>query len=65
MQKQMDEDYEIKVPNLVDMKITVTGMLFKLTENKIIEKLRRQNNFLNDNQMEVIKLFKYKRYGDA
>ena len=29
-------------------------MSFKLTENEIIEKLRRHNNFINNNQIEVI-----------
>ena len=40
-------------------------MSFKLTENEIIEKLRMQNNFIKNSQMEVIKLFEYKRNGDT
>ena len=64
MQKKMGECYEIKVHTHVDMKIKITGMLFKLMETEIIEKLGRQNNFLNDSQMEVIKLFEYKRNGE-
>ena len=51
----MGEDYEIKVPNQIDMKIIITGKSFKLMENEIIEKLRSQNNFIKNSQMEVIK----------
>ena len=54
---QISKDYEIKVPKEVGMKIIITDMNFKMQEYKIIEKLKKQNEILKDNKIELIKIY--------
>ena len=42
----MNEKYEIKALNQPELKIKVIVMLFKFSEEGIIEKLRKQNEIL-------------------
>lgn len=63
LQNEMSGSYEIKVPHQKEMKIKLTGMTFKFTEDEIIEKLKRQNEILSESEIEIIKLFEYKRNG--
>ena len=45
MQNQMGENYEIKVPNQVDMKVKITGTSFLLAKNVIIKKFKGKSIF--------------------
>lgn len=62
IQKEISENYEIKVPKQTEMQLIITDMNFKLQENDLLEKLRKQNEILKDSEIEVIKIFETKRY---
>lgn len=63
LQNEISDSYEIKVPQQMQMKIKITGMTFKYTENEIIEKLKKQNDVLNESELQVIKIFENKKSG--
>ena len=44
------------------MQIIITDMNFKMLENKIIEKLKKENEILKDSKIEIIKIYESKRY---
>lgn len=62
IQNEMSENYEIKIPNQIDMQILITDMNFKMTESEIMEKLIKQNPILETSKMEIVKLFETNRY---
>ena len=37
-------------------------MTFKYSEKDILEKLKKQNSFLNDSELKIEKTYEYKRY---
>ena len=61
MENETSKDYEIKVQKQVEMQIIITDMDFKLPDNDLIHKLKKQNGVLENSEMEVIKIFKTRR----
>lgn len=62
IQKEMSEDYEIKVPSPIEMTIAITDMSFKYSETELIEKLKTQNPMIKDGEISIIRLYEFKRY---
>ena len=62
IETQISKDYEIKVPKEVGMQIILTDMRFKMQENEIIRKLKKQNEILKDSKIVTIKIYEFKRY---
>lgn len=61
IQSEMSEGYDIKVPNPKEMKVNITDITFKYTENEIIEKIKKQNTGLSETKIKVVKIYEYKR----
>lgn len=61
IQNEMSGDYEIKIPNPKDLIVDIKYMSFKYSELEIIEKMKKQNVFLKDSNMKIIKTYEYKR----
>ena len=60
LETQISKDYEIKVPKQIGIQIIITDMNFKMQENAIIEKLKKQNEILKDSKIEMIKIYESK-----
>lgn len=61
IKEKMSEDYEIKVPNPVEMSVTITDMSFKYKDNELVEKIKNQNLILKDSELNIIKTYEFKR----
>lgn len=62
LQSEISENYEIKIPKDIKMQIIITGMNFKMSDNELIKKLKKQNEVMKDSIIEVVKLFETKQY---
>lgn len=61
IQNEMGEGYEIKVPNNHEMSVTITDMTFKYSNNELIEKIKKQNEFLKESEIKPVKSYEFKR----
>lgn len=62
MQSEISENYEIKVPQAIEMQIVITDMNFKLTEEELLERIKKQNDFMKDSELEIIKIYETNKY---
>lgn len=56
--EKMSDKYEIKITELLKSKILISGMRSELKENEIIECLKVQNSYLENADIEMVKIFK-------
>ena len=61
IENEMSEGYEIKVPNKIELSIIITELTFKYGNNEIIEKLKKQNQILENSNLEIIKVYETRR----
>lgn len=62
IQNGLGDNYEIRVPNQIDMHIVITDMNFKIDEKEIVVKLKKQNQILENSEIDIVKLFETKRF---
>ena len=43
IQKEMNENYEVKVPNNNEMNVVIKDMTFKYSNEELIKKIKKQN----------------------
>lgn len=57
IQTQISNDYEIKIPREISTQIVITGLSFKISDDELIKKLKKQNELLKESNIQVMKLF--------
>lgn len=55
---KLGEDYEVKITKLIKPKIKVTGMYEKLEFDEIVKKIKDQNEYMQDSDVNVIHMYK-------
>lgn len=62
LEKQFKDKYEIKIPTDIKPQIEIIHMNNKFEETEIVEKLKKQNCFLEMSEIEVVKVYQVKKY---
>lgn len=62
IQSGMGDNYDVRVPNPIDMHIVITDMNFRIDEKEIVDKLKKQNQILENSEIKIVKLFETKRF---
>lgn len=54
-------NYEVKIPKKVKPEIIVTGINFKYDDDELIQRIRRQNNCVNETEIKMVKQYEVKK----
>lgn len=61
LENKMKDDYEIKIPSSMNPRIVVVNMGYKHDDLELIEKLKKQNQILENSSLKLIKQYEIKR----
>lgn len=57
----MSEEYEIRLFSRSEFYIDITDISFKYSSDDIIGKIRKQNAFLNEREINIVRSYEYKK----
>lgn len=61
LQSELSESYDINIPDEPKMTIIVTDMSFKIPDEEIIGKIKKQNIVLNNCELKLVKTYEFKK----
>ena len=64
IQSEISKEYEVRIPRDINMHISFTNLSFKVSKEELVEKLKKQNEILRNNNLDVEKNFETKEIID-
>lgn len=61
LEKTMCDNYEVRVPNVINPRFIITSMVFKHEDEEIVEKLKKQNQVIESSHLKLVKYYEVNR----